>query len=161
MRIQIRTLPLWILITLMAVILLLSPFLLHTYRFKAELISNQEKWTKKATTEYEMILASNSGRDCTSGWNTIRVRDSKIIEAHNAESENCPYENFEQITIEALFDQIWHDCLGSRSFRVPFPVCNVTYDEELGYPKRLDTFALDDQGEYLPSLSISDITLYP
>ena len=86
-----------------------------------------------------MVVASNFSSDCTAGWNTILINGGEIVEAHNSEVKDCSYENFGQLTVEALFNRIWDECLRSRSLRRPFPVCNVSYDDDFGYPRRLDT----------------------
>lgn len=160
-RIDIRKLPLWILLAVAAVIVLISPFVLYSYVFQTRLRDNQEKWARLAADEYEIVVTSNTLSDCTAGWNTILVRDGEIVEARNSEQSDCPRERFGQLTVEALFDRIWDECVRNRPLGTPFPVCNVVYDEELGFPRRLDTYTRDEQGVFLPSVGVERVTLNP
>jgi len=160
-RIPIRKLPLWIFLAIIALIVVVMPFWLYTYTFQSRLLSNQEKWKGLVSREYEIIVASNSLSDCTGGWNSITVSDAEIVAASNSERRNCPLASFGQLTVEALFTRIWEECIRNRPLTKPFPVCNVAYDEQLGFPRRLDTFTFNQQGEYLPSVTVERVTLHP
>ncbi len=161
MRFQFRYLPHWLLLAVIGLAILILPFLLRTSRFRSKLLSNQEKWVRLEPSEYEMVVESNSMNDCTGGWNTILVRGGEIVEAKNSKNGNCSHESFRQLTVEGLFTRIWNECIRNRAFSMPFPVCNVEYDEELGFPRRVDTYTFNKQGEYLPSVTVESVTRNP
>jgi hypothetical protein len=141
------------------VLILLLPFALHTYNFHTSLRRNQEKWNLQATTGYEMLVASNSLTDCTGGWNTILMQEGEILQASNSERDHCSPQAFNQLTVESLFNRIWNECIQIRPFNLSFPICNIVYDEQLGYPKRLDTYTFNEQGDHQPSITVERLTL--
>jgi hypothetical protein len=106
-----------------------------------------------------MLVASNSLTDCTGGWNTILVREGGILQATNSERDDCSSEAFNQLTVESLFGRIWEKCVRDRTFYRPFPICNVVYDDQLGYPKHLDTDTFNEQGKDLPSITVEKLML--
>ena len=146
---------LFVLLGVMGVGLLLSPFLLHTWRFNATFRANRGKWADFGSTSYEIVVASNSLTRPTAGWNTIRVVNGEIIAAENPDCAGCPLDDFTDLTVGALFDLIENVCLP----RFPFPICNLVYDEALGYPRRVNTYAVDEKGEHLPSITVESVQL--
>jgi Family of unknown function (DUF6174) len=140
---------------------LIMPFVIHTRAFSSALRENEKKWTSLGSTNYEIVVASNSVSECTGGWNTIRIEGGEVVDAHNSEHADCSTDEFARLTVEALFSRIWEECIYHRSLTRPFPVCNVTYNQLLGYPSRLDTYTFTEDGEHLPSITVESVTLTP
>jgi hypothetical protein len=107
-----------------------------------------------------MIVASNSLSDCTGGNNTILVESDEVVEAQNRERPSCALVDFEQLIVDALFIRIWDECVHNRSQNRPFPMCNLAYDEVLGYPERLDTYLFAEDGEYRSSITIRQMQIF-
>jgi hypothetical protein len=153
-----------LLLAILAVILagvLIVPFVIHTRAFSSALRENEKKWTSLGSANYEILVASNSPSECTGGWNTIRIEDGEVVDAQNSEHADCPADEFARLTVEALFSRVWEECIHHRSLTRPFPVCNVAYDDLLGYPRRLDTYTFTKDGETLPSITVERVTLAP
>jgi hypothetical protein len=154
MQISLRRLILTIILFLGLVFILASPFLLHDYAFITRLQRNQERWADYGAGEYEMRLASNSLTGCTGGWNTLHVRAGNIVAARNDSGNTCALDEFAQLTVEGIFARIWEECVQNRSLSRPLPYCNVAYDPDFGFPRRLDTYTLTADGEYAPSITV-------
>ena len=142
-------------------VVLVLPFVLHTNAFISKLRSNQEKWSRLAPRSYEMVIASNSLSDPTGGINVLRVENGQIVQAENADCGDCSLDDFNHLTVEALFERIWEECVRNHARGLPFPICNVAYDQDLGFPRRLDTYTFTQEGEYLPSITIETFQPYP
>jgi hypothetical protein len=139
--------------------LLVLPFIRYNRAFLARLRTSQAKWDTLGSSNYEIVVASNSLTRCTGGWNTIRVREGGSVQGSNSERGTCARDEFVLLTVEALFARIWQECVFDRPLWRPFPTCNVAYDEQLGYPRRLDTYTFAESGEYLPSVTVERVTL--
>jgi hypothetical protein len=158
-RLGLRELSLGILLSILVGLLLISPFAAHTYLFVRRLRKNEEKWRRQDISRYQMEVASNSHQDCTGGWNQLIVEDGKLIEGENIERGGCAPIDFEELTVKALFARIWEECVNNRSLRRPFPYCNVAYDDELGFPRRVDTYIFDADSRYPPSITVDRVTV--
>ncbi|MDF1515263.1 MAG: DUF6174 domain-containing protein [Anaerolineae bacterium] len=161
MRIGSRKLLLLAVLVVIIILILLLPFTLYIYKFKTNLQDNLEKWSNLSSGHYEMVVASNAHTTCTGGWNTVIVEHGKVTKGRNAECDDCTLEDFSHLTVEALFDRIWEECIHHRPWYLPFPVCNVAYDDQLGCPIRLDTYTFTPEGEYLPSITVDSIIFLP
>jgi hypothetical protein len=142
------------------IIILLLPFTFYTHKFKTNLLDNQEKWANLNPGQYIIVVASNAYTACTGGWNTIHVVDGKVTQGRNSEHDDCTLEDFNHLTVEALFNRIWDECIHRRPWYRRIPVCNVAYNDLLGYPRRLDTY-INAEGEYLPAITVDSVTLSP
>jgi hypothetical protein len=137
------------------------PFVIETRAFSSALRENEKKWTSLGSTNYEIVVASNSVSECTGGWNTIRIEEGEVVDARNSEHVDCSTDEFARLTVDALFSRVWEECIRHRTLTRPFPVCNVAYDDLLGYPRRLDTYSMTKDGESLPSITVESVTLAP
>ena len=142
-------------------IILLSPFVLYTNAFISRLRSNEEKWARLGSRNYEIVVASNSLSDPSGGINILRVENGQIVEADNPDCTSCSLDDFSALTIESLFGRIWEECVRNHSRGLQFPICNVVYDQELGFPRRLDTYTFTEEGEHLPSITVDTVRLLP
>jgi hypothetical protein len=112
-------------------------------------------WQEKGSSSYTIVVISNSHRQQTGGRNVIRVQAGEIAEAHNPNCPSCPAGHFAALTVERLFQRISTECL--RDF--PKQFCNVKYDEDLGFPRRLDTYPYNLDGQERPSITVEQVIL--
>lgn len=136
-----------------AVILLLSPFIYHKFRFDRLYISNLARWHHLSNGNYDAVVLSNSIEYPTGGENRIRVRDGQLIEGTNSNCGTCTLADYLPLSIEALFDRIDKECIRMTLL----PICNIVYDETLGYPKRIDTYTFHEDGTHEPSITITEV----
>jgi hypothetical protein len=142
-------------------ILLILPFIAHTFTFITRLRSNEAQWAEYGSNSYEIILASNSLDDPTGGINQVTIENGQIISGHNPDCALCGPGDFRQFTVEALFARIWKECVQDRLLRFSIPICNVAYDPELGFPRRLDTYTFTQEGKYQSSITVERVSLDP
>ena len=142
-----------LIVSLSVVIILLSPFIVHKISFDLRYKSHRERWDRLSRGNYEAIVLSNSLDYPTGGENRIVVREGKIIEGFNPGCVSCSLEEYGPLTIEALFDRIYKECIHMTLL----PICNVVYDESFGYPRRIDTYTFSEEGIHSPSITISEV----
>lgn len=155
-----RWLVIGLLVSLLLFILAL-PYIWHTTAFIARLRSNEEKWAKYGSSNYEMIVASNSLDNATGGVNHLRIEAGRIVEGHNPDCDLCVPSDFSQLTVDALFARIWEECVQGSPLGLSIPICNVEYDQELGFPRRLDTYTFTLERTYQPSITVERVSLDP
>ncbi|UCF61087.1 MAG: hypothetical protein JSV37_15225 [Anaerolineaceae bacterium] len=96
---------------------------------------------------------SNSLDYPTAGENTIRVRNGQLFQGINASCATCTPADYLPLTIEALFDRIYEECIRGTLL----PICHIAYDETLGYPARVDTYTFYEDGIHAPSITITEV----
>jgi Family of unknown function (DUF6174) len=133
-----------------AVLLLYLPRALYTHNAVSAYNNALSKWRAFGPDAYVIIVADNSLTDPTAGWNEIRVKDGTVLDGHNPGCPSCLPETFTSLTVEALFRRIEDECL----LDFPMQFCNVSYNEGVGYPVRLDTYPHDLRGLERPSVTI-------
>lgn len=112
-------------------------------------------WLAADHSSYTAIISSNSLTQLTGGTNTIIVEHDKILYGHNPECPNCPIEIFDSLTVEALFQRIETECLHN----FPTQLCNVAYNQTLGYPIRIDTYPHNLGDQERPSITVENVQL--
>jgi len=110
-------------------------------------------WQSAGPTAYIVVVGNNSPTQPTGGENTIRVQDGKAVAGHNPTCPDCTLEDFAPLTVEALFQRIQAECLHD----FPFQLCNVGYDQTLGFPVRLDTYPYNQSGVERPSITVQSV----
>jgi hypothetical protein len=154
----------WLVIGLLVILLvfiLALPFIWHTTVFIVRLRSNEEKWAKYGSSNYEIVVVSNSLANATGGTNHLRIEAGRIVEGHNPDCGLCAPSDFSQLTIDALFARIWQECLQGGPLGLSIPICNVDYDQALGFPRRLDTYTFTQEGTHQPSITVERVSLDP
>ncbi|HEX9596471.1 MAG TPA: DUF6174 domain-containing protein, partial [Anaerolineales bacterium] len=148
--------PLFLAISLAIVIVGLAGFLLLSARiaYRRQATAGYEGarslWQEKGSSSYRIVVISNSHTQQTGGRNEIRVQAGEIAEAHNPNCTSCTLGKFVALTVEGLFQRISTECL--RDF--PQQYCNVKYDEDLGFPRRIDTYPYNRDGQERPSITV-------
>jgi hypothetical protein len=133
----------------------LIPYLGYTVPFNAEYRENTEKWRLRQTASYTIVVASNSYEDPNAGWNSLKVEQGRVVAGENPDCPDCSLSDYQTLTVEALFMRIDREC----RWLFPFQFCNVAYDEELGYPTRLDTYPPIRNGRHRPSITVEGVIL--
>ena len=141
--------------------ILIAPFALHTRRFIQRLEEAQRSWREAGVISYRMEVASNDWEGCTGGENVIFVEQGEVVQGENNERGHCPMSEFQELTVEALFTEIRSQCIEARSLRYPFPMCDISYDAEFGYPERLAIFWWDRSAPRPPNLHVESFEVLP
>lgn len=137
------------------ILIALIPFILYRISFERRLHSYRAVWDRVSDGDYDAVVISNSLDDPTGGRNEIGVRAGKLSTGHNPDCRSCSLEDFSSLTIEALFERIEMECLERRLL----PICNVSYEESLGFPGRIDTYTFDEDGTYTPSIIVQEVRI--
>ena len=137
----------------LAAILLLSPFIYHKLQFDHRYNSNRVLWYHVSMGNYDAIVVSNSLDYPTGGENSIRVRNGLLLQGLNSGCGTCTPADYLPLTIEALFDRIYEECIRGTLL----PICHIVYDETLGYPSRIDTYKFYEDGIHAPSITITQV----
>jgi hypothetical protein len=138
-----------------AVMILLSPFVLHKLNFDYRYRSNQARWYAVSKGNHDAVVLSNSLDYPAGGENRIGVREGRLLEASNPDCETCSLAVFQLLTIEAIFERIYRECI-QDNLR---PICNVVNEESTGYPMRLDTYLVYEDGVHAPSITITEVKI--
>jgi hypothetical protein len=83
------------------------------------------------------------------------------VEAENPGCTDCSLQNFGYLIVEALIARISDECVTRRPRGLPFPFCNGAYDQDLGFPRRLDSYTFSEQGDYLPRITVEWVRFDP
>ncbi len=131
------------------------------YAYARQAASSYEEalaiWRAANPTRYTAVVVSNSLTQPTGGTNTIRVERGRVVSAENPQCPDCPVQEFDALTIESLFQRIERECLHD----FPTQLCNVAYDQNLGYPVRIDTYPYNREGQERPSITVNSVLLEP
>lgn len=147
--------PLAIVVVALVGFLLLSPRIAYRRQASAAFEDARSLWQEKGSSSYTIVVTSNSRIGQTGGKNVIRVQAGEIADAHNPNCPACSASQFAALTVEGLFQRISTECL--RDF--PKQFCNVKYDEDLGFPRRLDTYPYNLDGQERPSITVEQVIL--
>ncbi len=137
------------------VLIALAPFMIYRIWFERRLDSHRAIWVGASGGSYDAVVFSNSLDGATGGRNEISVRGGKLAAADNPDCPSCSPDDFASLTIEALFERIERECLQQKLL----PICNVSYDENLGYPGRIDTYTYYAEQSYAPSITVQEVRI--
>ena len=132
-----------------------SPRITYTRRATSAYNAALALWQAADHSSYTAIVSNNSHTQLSGGTNTIRVENGRVIDGHNPECPDCPIEIFDSLTVEALFQRIEAECL----YEYPPQLCNVAYDQTLGYPIRIDTYPHKRDGQERPSITVESLQI--
>lgn len=138
-----------------ATIILLSPFIYHKLKFDRRYEANQNLWYRVSKGNYDAVVLSNTLEYPIGGKNEISVRNGQLIHGVNTNCETCTLVDYLPLTIETLFDRIYDECIRGRFL----PTCNIVYENNLGYPARIDTYTFSEDGVHAPSITIPQVRL--
>lgn len=135
--------------------LLLSAFAYHKITFDYRYRTHRSLWIRASDGNYDATVISNSLDYPSGGTNELNVRDGRLVNGFNSNCDNCTNSDFQDLLIESLFDRIFAECIDQTIV----PICNVEYDETLGYPTRLDTYTFYEGGVHAPSITIPQVQI--
>jgi hypothetical protein len=137
------------------ILIALAPFLVYRVAFQRRLASHRAVWEQVSNASYDSVVLSNSLDRPTGGRNEISVRAGRLTAAYNPDCPACSLEDFASLTFEALFERIKRECLQQKVL----PICNVSYDENFGYPGRIDTYTYYANRSYAPSITVQEVRI--
>lgn len=135
--------------------LLFPPAKMYSRRARRDYEAALEKWREVRPASYHLEVITNSSAEPTAGLNRLQVVDGKLVQAENPAYSDCKLEFFQGLTIEALFNRIEMECLDG----FPRRYCQVAYDVDYGFPRRIDFYPPLLNGQERSSIGVADLTL--
>lgn len=147
--------PMALLLAGIIILILQSPQIGYARRTRSEWEAARTLWSARGSASYQAIVHSNAPTEPTEGTNRIWVARGMVRRAVNEDCPSCPHELFASLTIEALFERIATECLDA----LPDPLCSVAYDDDLGFPRRIDTYPRGRDGQEPLSITVEEVVL--